>query len=268
MIFCVIGAETPTLLQLTELSWSWLIDIERTGALLLGQCLGTILIGDPQIKEEMYCANWLQNVLFSSGLKLNNIEVELVYEVAYFVTTKLSKQIFMSIENLPPEYQGYCKFALNLPCQYDEACSVQEDASDINCEFYDFMVESEGIDSWDLEEEDEQLLDVTVRCFLITTLKHFGLLQKPPNHPYVKEVYRCVLNMRHKVLNASICSKHVEEEEKAFENAHEALDKNGAPSNPFETFNIDPDVNNYKFKSTCQKILQRSLFMLLLLEGK
>lgn len=267
--FLVPGSETPTLLQLTEQSWIWLVDLQRTGALLLGQCLGTILIGDPPIKEEVYCNNWLQNVLFSRGLKLNNIEVELVYEVAYFITTKLNKQIFMSIENLPSEYQSYCKFALNLPCQYDEACSVQEgDPSNANCEFYDFMVESEGIDSWDLEDDDEHLLDVTIRCFLITALKHLGLLQKPPNHPFVKEVYKCVLNLRQKVLHASICSKLVEEDEKSFEKIQETSDKYVAPANPFETFNIDRDVDNYKFKFSCQKILQRSLFMLLFVEGK
>lgn len=248
------------------------MDLERTGALLLGHCLGTILIGDSPVKEEVYCSHWLQNLLFSNGLKLNNIQVELIYEMAYFITVKLNRQIFMSIENLPPEYQSYCKAALNLPRQYDEACSVGEDpsTSGASYEFYDFMMENEGVYSWDLDQDDENLLQVTVRCFLITALKHLGLLRKPPNHPLVKEVYRCALNLRQKILESSAtCSKLPEnEKERVFDTIQETSDNYAQISNPFETFSIDPEVNNYKFKASCQKVLQRSLFILLFVDGK
>ena len=50
-------------------SWAWLIDLERACALLIGRCLGGMLIGAPMSPEERDTSLWLSEHLFSNGLQ-------------------------------------------------------------------------------------------------------------------------------------------------------------------------------------------------------
>lgn len=52
------------------LSWVWLVDLERTVALLVGRCLGGMLQGAPTSLEEQDTAYWLKTPLFSNGLEM------------------------------------------------------------------------------------------------------------------------------------------------------------------------------------------------------
>ena len=51
-------------------SWMWLIDTERACALLIGRCLGGMLIGAPQSTEEGASSPWLSTHLLNSGLEM------------------------------------------------------------------------------------------------------------------------------------------------------------------------------------------------------
>lgn len=53
------------------LSWVWLVDLERTVALLVGRCLGGMLQGAPTSMEEQDTAYWLKTPLFSNGLEMD-----------------------------------------------------------------------------------------------------------------------------------------------------------------------------------------------------
>ena len=50
-------------------SWVWLVDVERVCALLIGHCLGGMLIGAPMSREERDVSFWLSSHLFSNGLQ-------------------------------------------------------------------------------------------------------------------------------------------------------------------------------------------------------
>lgn len=52
------------------LSWVWLVDLERTVALLVGRCLGGMLQGSPTSLEEQDTSYWLKTPLFSNGLEM------------------------------------------------------------------------------------------------------------------------------------------------------------------------------------------------------
>ncbi|KTF84357.1 hypothetical protein cypCar_00021780, partial [Cyprinus carpio] len=49
--------------------WVWLVDLERTVALLVGRCLGGMLQGAPPSPEEQHTTHWLKTPLFSNGLQ-------------------------------------------------------------------------------------------------------------------------------------------------------------------------------------------------------
>ena len=53
------------------LPWSWMLDLERTCALLIGLCIGSMLHGPPIMPCETQSSAWLSSVLFSNGLHLS-----------------------------------------------------------------------------------------------------------------------------------------------------------------------------------------------------
>lgn len=274
------GTETPTLAQLTDQSWEWLIDLERTCALLIGNCLGVILVGAPQLKEEVSCSNWLQNPIFSRGLQDKNTRIDDVYSVAYLAATNDKDALYAAVENLPLEKQSYCKLALNIPRQYDEACAVSDETSfEENHELYEMMLSVESGDIWGLDETEIWLLECVTRCFLICTLKHTGLLNVSTDHSELVEVYKSVLSLRQKVLYSLRSAKYMEDEEKVTD-----AKKDGEGESCAESGAEDCDLE--KIWKECggqmrldklwgkgkhafaHRILQRSLYILLFVKGK
>jgi hypothetical protein len=68
-------ANTPTPNDLAEHSWLWLVDLERTCSLLVGKCLGGMLIGSPSSEEERETGHWLSSTLFSHGLEKHSSDL-------------------------------------------------------------------------------------------------------------------------------------------------------------------------------------------------
>lgn len=261
------GTETPTLAQLTDQSWVWLIDLERTCSLLIGQCLGTILVGLPQFHEEIACGNWLQNPIFSKGLlpKLD-VDLEVIYAIAYTTATNSLPTLYETIDNLPNEQQTYCKLALNVPCQYDEACAVHGDETAAH-NFYETMLETHITTDdeiyWNLDETQSQLLERVLRCFLICALKHMGLLKRDADHGAVREVYRSVLDLRMKLVESFNALKYG-----VVTVGDEEIEDGGCGGQQMEPYVIEGDVENYRSRMLVQKMLQRCLFVLLFVKGE
>jgi len=59
----------------TAPSWIWLVDVERACTLLIGRCLGGMLMGIPLSPEEIKCNSWMNSPLFSSGAELLNCDI-------------------------------------------------------------------------------------------------------------------------------------------------------------------------------------------------
>ncbi|KAL8615071.1 hypothetical protein ACOMHN_013605 [Nucella lapillus] len=67
------GTEDPQ-----SFPWSWMLDLERTCALLIGLCIGSMLHGPPIMPCENQSNAWLSSVLFSNGLHLSVKQLEKV----------------------------------------------------------------------------------------------------------------------------------------------------------------------------------------------
>lgn len=259
--FVVTGSETPTLDQLAEQSWIWIVDMQKICSLVIGHCLGGMLIGSPPTQEENLSRHWLQNEIFSSGLENDQIEIAAVVELSYSATSYSIEPLLITLENLPPDVQTLCRVAFDLPCQYDEACAIPEEKSESRNELFEKLKESIEGESWEFEEE-KRLLDIVSQCFLITLLKQTCMLQKSPSHPAMDEIFKCVLNLRQKMINLMCSSKYKTEEviyddDKDLEHVSNTLsDANSV---------IDKE---YNFYNSCQDILQRCLFLLIYVRGK
>ncbi|PNF15872.1 hypothetical protein B7P43_G07996 [Cryptotermes secundus] len=114
-------ANTPTPNDMAEHSWLWLVDVERTCSLLVGKCLGGMLIGSPLSEEERETRHWLSSTLFSHGLeKHSNDPVILVRELTFGAHTcngDSSRRLESIIAKLEiPDVRIYLRMAL-LPAQ-------------------------------------------------------------------------------------------------------------------------------------------------------
>lgn len=69
-------ANTPTLTDLADGSWLWLIDLERCCGLLIGRCLGGMMVGPPLSEEEKESFVWLDNKILSRGLESGHADFQ------------------------------------------------------------------------------------------------------------------------------------------------------------------------------------------------
>ncbi|KAJ8960520.1 hypothetical protein NQ318_013805 [Aromia moschata] len=193
------------------------LDLDRGHAadvlLLVGHCLGVMLVGDPPTAEENLCRHWLQDDIFSCGIVNESLEAQALVELAYLATSPVPDAIVITIDKLPEEVQALCLLALNLPCQYDEACAISREDAENKSEVFERLMESrEIVDSWEFEEYDGKILDIVVRSFFVTLLKQTGLLQKTHTHPAVREAFKYVLSLRQKLIGR-MCSARYKDEE-------------------------------------------------------
>lgn len=77
-----------TSLPQPSLPWVWLVDLERTVALLVGHCLGGMLQGPPTSQEEQDTAYWLKTPLFSNGLEMDVPQLGKVKKYFLFLRRK------------------------------------------------------------------------------------------------------------------------------------------------------------------------------------
>ncbi|CAH1979985.1 unnamed protein product [Acanthoscelides obtectus] len=253
------GSETPTLDQLEEQSWIWIVDMQKTSSLVIGQCLSGILVGEPPSSMENLCCNWLTNEIFSAGVENENIEM--VIDCMYLATfAKAQEALFVRLESLPPPVQSLCKLAFDLPQQYDEACALTQEDADSRNAFYEGMMEMVETESWELEEDAKKLLDTTVRVFLVALLKQTGLLHKTPSHPTIKEVYKAVLSLRRRLIGALFDRNNKEEED-------QDLDEDKETDQADDPEPDSPKDRDVDFEMLCHGVIQRSLFVLILVKS-
>ena len=79
----------------------WLLDMERTLALLVGRCLGWMLLGCGVSKEETDSGMWLQKCLFASGLQLNSTDIGMICDIidiciSIYITERAGKYLYIT----------------------------------------------------------------------------------------------------------------------------------------------------------------------------
>nr|CAH7744976.1 unnamed protein product [Callosobruchus chinensis] len=257
------GSETPTLGQLEEQSWIWIVDMQKTSSLVIGQCLSGMLVGEPPSAMEKMCCNWLTNEIFSAGVENENTDMDTNCYLLYLTTfANVQEPLLVRLETLPPPVQSLCKLAFDLPQQYDEACAIPQEDADSRNAFYESMMEMVELESWELEEDARKLLDTTVRVFLVTLLKQTGLLHKTPLHPAAKEVYKTVLNLRRRLIGTMFDRNDKEGEDPDQEEDKETDQADADGPEP-----DCPKDGATDFDMVCHDVIQRSLFVLTLVKS-
>ncbi|XP_028298817.1 probable E3 ubiquitin-protein ligase HERC1 isoform X3 [Gouania willdenowi] len=176
------------------LPWVWLVDLERTVALLVGRCLGGMLQGAPTSLEEQYTAYWLRTPLFSNGLEMD------IPQLDGCISSLLEAALSGDEEQKPFE----CTLCPDLSVLVDlSLSSLKEPANSLWINMQDYAISKD----WDNASlSNESLLDTVSRFVLATLLKHTGLLgvacsegRYQPSKS-LSEVYRSVYKVRNRLV--------------------------------------------------------------------
>uniref|UniRef100_A0A3Q2XK51 HECT-type E3 ubiquitin transferase n=1 Tax=Hippocampus comes TaxID=109280 RepID=A0A3Q2XK51_HIPCM len=176
------------------LSWVWLVDLERTVALLVGRCLGGMLQGAPASLEEQDTGYWLKTPLFSNGLEMDIPHLDA--SISSFLEAALSD----NEEQKPFD----CTVHPNLSILVDLALgSSKEPANSLWITMQDYAISKD----WDNASlSNESLLDTVSRFVLAALLKHTGLLKQAHGEgrdqpsKSLAEIYRSVYMVRNRLL--------------------------------------------------------------------
>ncbi|XP_055453781.1 probable E3 ubiquitin-protein ligase HERC1 isoform X7 [Psammomys obesus] len=175
-------------------SWVWLVDLERTIALLIGRCLGGMLQGSPVTPEEQDTAYWMKTPLFSDGVEMDTPQLDKCMSCLLEVALSGNEEQKPFDYKLRPEIAVYVDLALG--------CS-KEPARSLWISMQDYAV-SKDWDSATLS--NESLLDTVSRFVLAALLKHTNLLSQACGESRyqpgksLSEVYRCVYKVRSRLL--------------------------------------------------------------------
>uniref|UniRef100_A0A3Q3XB61 HECT-type E3 ubiquitin transferase n=1 Tax=Mola mola TaxID=94237 RepID=A0A3Q3XB61_MOLML len=176
------------------LSWVWLVDLERTVALLVGRCLGGMLQGAPTSLEEQDTAYWLKTPLFSNGLEMD------IPQLDTCISSLLEAALSGNEEQKPFE----CTLRPDLTILVDLALgSSKEPVNSLWMNMQDYAISKD----WDNSSlSNESLLDTVSQFVLAALLKHTGLLGQgcgegryQPSKS-LAEVYRSVYKVRNRLL--------------------------------------------------------------------
>ncbi|XP_038640315.1 probable E3 ubiquitin-protein ligase HERC1 isoform X8 [Scyliorhinus canicula] len=174
--------------------WVWLVDLERTVALLVGRCLGGMLQGPPTSSEEQDTSHWLKTPLFSNGLEMDLPQLDKC------LSSLLEVALSGNEEQKPFEYS---LSAENIMLVDLALGSTKEPVNALWLKMQDYAV-SKDWDSAILG--NETLLDTASRFVLAALLKHTGLLNQvcaesryQPSKT-LAEIYRCVYKVRNRLL--------------------------------------------------------------------
>ncbi|XP_048472974.1 probable E3 ubiquitin-protein ligase HERC1 [Rhincodon typus] len=174
--------------------WVWLVDLERTAALLVGRCLGGMLQGPPMSSEEQDTVRWLKTPLFSNGLELDLPQLDKC------MSSLLEVALSGNEEQKPFEYS---LGAENIMLVDLALGSTKEPVNILWLKMQDYAV-SKDWDSAILG--NETLLDTASRFVLAALLKHTGLLNQVCGESRYQpsktlaEIYRCVYKIRNRLL--------------------------------------------------------------------
>uniref|UniRef100_A0A7M4EPI1 HECT-type E3 ubiquitin transferase n=1 Tax=Crocodylus porosus TaxID=8502 RepID=A0A7M4EPI1_CROPO len=175
-------------------SWVWLVDLERTVALLIGRCLGGMLQGPPVSPEEQDTAYWLKTPLFSDGVEMDIPHLEKCMSSLLEVALSGNEEQKPFDYKLRPEIAVYVDLALGC---------TKEPARSLWISMQDYAVSKD----WDTATlSNETLLDTVSRFVLASLLKHTNLLSQACGESRYQpgkalaEVYRCVYKVRSRLL--------------------------------------------------------------------
>ncbi|XP_036391158.1 probable E3 ubiquitin-protein ligase HERC1 isoform X2 [Megalops cyprinoides] len=175
-------------------SWVWLVDLERTVALLVGRCLGGMLQGAPASPEELDTSYWLKTPLFSNGLEMD------IPQLDNCISSLLEVALSGNEEQKPFE----CALRPDMTMLVDLALgSTKEPANSLWINMQDYAISKD----WDNATlSSESLLDTVSRFVLAALLKHTGLLSQACGEgryqpcKALAEVYRSVYKVRNRLL--------------------------------------------------------------------
>ncbi|XP_030232116.1 probable E3 ubiquitin-protein ligase HERC1 isoform X5 [Gadus morhua] len=176
------------------LSWVWLVDLERTAALLVGRCLGGMLQGEPTSLEEHDTDYWLRTPLFSNGLEMDTKLLDPC------ITSFLEAALSGNEEQKPLD----CTLCPDLSVLADLALgSTKEPSNSLWVNMQDYALSKD----WDNASlSNESLLDTVSRFVLAALLKHTALLGQACGEgryqpcKALAEVYRSVYKVRNRLL--------------------------------------------------------------------
>lgn len=245
--------ETSSLDELTEQSWIWIVDMQKICSLVIGYSLGGLVLGKPFSKNEISCSQWLSNEIFSSGIEHEDMEMETLSEISYLAISGSPELVLARIDKLPAHIQNLCRLALPLRSQFDEACAVSEKHLFASNIFFEKFMDIAEVESWELEDE-KNILDTVMCCLLTTILKHTGLLKKLPTEPAVKEIFNLAISFRNQLI-----SKINNRDECCTDDKDTLYDTLNEPFN---------SIKEHNFKYSMQEIIDRCLFLLLVVKGK
>ncbi|KAH0619794.1 hypothetical protein JD844_014057 [Phrynosoma platyrhinos] len=175
-------------------SWVWLVDLERTVALLIGRCLGGMLQGSPVSPEEQDTAYWLKTPLFSDGVEMDVPQLDKSMSSLLEVALSGNEEQKPFDYKLCPEISVFVDLALGC---------AKEPARSLWISMQDYAI-SKDWDSATLSSE--SLLDTVSRFVLAALLKHTNLLSQASGESRYQpgkalvEVYRCVYKVRSRLL--------------------------------------------------------------------
>ncbi|KAE8617142.1 hypothetical protein XENTR_v10008991 [Xenopus tropicalis] len=175
-------------------SWVWLVDLERTVALLIGRCLGGMLQGSPASPEEQDTNYWLKTPLFGNGIDMEVPQLDKCMSALLEVSLSGNEEQKTFDYKLRPEVSLLVDLAVG---------STKEPAQNLWISMQDYAISKD----WDSATvSNESLLDTVSRFVLAALLKHTGLLsQATVDSRYqpeksLAEVYRNVYKVRSRLL--------------------------------------------------------------------
>ncbi|XP_035381674.1 probable E3 ubiquitin-protein ligase HERC1 isoform X2 [Electrophorus electricus] len=174
--------------------WVWLVDLERTVALLIGRCLGGMLQGPAPSLEEQHTAYWLKTPLFSNGLETD------IPQLDASVSALLEVALCGDEEQKPFD----CVLRADMSVLVDLALgTTKEPTHSLWTNMQDYAL-SKDWDSASLG--NEALLDAVSRFTLAALLKHTGLIDQACGEgryqpcKLLAELYRGVYKVRSRLL--------------------------------------------------------------------
>ncbi|XP_031704124.1 probable E3 ubiquitin-protein ligase HERC1 isoform X4 [Anarrhichthys ocellatus] len=203
------------------LSWVWLVDLERTVALLVGRCLGGMLQGAATSLEEQDTAYWLKTPLFSNGLEMDIPQLDSCISSLLEAALSGDEEQKPFDSTLRPDLSVLVDLAL---------CSSKEPANSLWINMQDYGMSKD----WDNASlSNESLLDTVSTFVLAALLKHTGLLGQAcgegryqPSRT-LAEVYRSVYKVRNRLLackNMDIVQTRSSSRERRISDNQDSLD--------------------------------------------
>ncbi|XP_048876533.1 probable E3 ubiquitin-protein ligase HERC1 isoform X3 [Brienomyrus brachyistius] len=144
-------------------SWVWLLDLERSVALVIGRCLGGMLQGTAPSVQENSAEFWLQNPLLRNGLEMDLQQLDFTMNWLTEAVLSGHTETKLCELNVSEENGRLIELALGAP---------RQPASGLWRRMKEFAVSRE----WDSDgPSGDLLLEAACRCSLAALLKHTDL---------------------------------------------------------------------------------------------